>query len=171
MDGRDVRRCRGVLQGNECGASLRKHYKFCPECGFLVDPNIWTEDSVCTRCGWKIPSGLIARFCPECGNNMGAAIKDTHAETTVTTEIASGDVIENKSSSSISKPSQPPGNEEGESVKDPSEGASFSGKESSEHGKDVGRSVQDGDHSDTHLEVSQQINIFKHIFESNFILL
>jgi len=99
------------------------------------------------------------------------AIKDTHAETTVTTEMASGDVTENKSSSSVSKPSQPPGNEEGESVKDPSEGASFSGKESSENGKDVGGSVLDGDHSDTHFEVSQQINIFKHTFESNFILL
>ena len=72
MDSRTVR-CRGILEGEECGAALQRRSKFCNDCGNPIDPNIWKEEPplVCTGCGWEAPPGSKPKFCSECGTKLG----------------------------------------------------------------------------------------------------
>lgn len=58
-----------------CGASVAKNAKFCPDCGQTMKP----AKKACPVCGAEV--GAKAKFCPECGANMNERVcKDCGAK-------------------------------------------------------------------------------------------
>ena len=77
-----------ALKCTNCGTSLKKNAKFCPECGFpqvkscpkcnsevVADAKFCsncgeklTQDKTCSKCGKSLKKG--AKFCPECGEKV-----------------------------------------------------------------------------------------------------
>ena len=53
-----------VVACPNCGASVSRDAKFCPECGQALTANL-----TCPNCGHESPHGT--KFCAECGTKLG----------------------------------------------------------------------------------------------------
>jgi RNA polymerase subunit RPABC4/transcription elongation factor Spt4 len=53
-----------VVACSNCGASVARDSKFCPECGQALKTHV-----TCSKCGKESPVGT--KFCPECGTKLG----------------------------------------------------------------------------------------------------